>query len=112
MTRLRRLQPVSTACFSPSSAPTSSSRSGGLPCPPRRPRASKVLDSGLFSVSDQFLANLTRLLARENGVYPRWLLNSLLYAGVGAAIGTVLAAAVDYALSKYRFRGGARRSST
>lgn len=64
-----------------------------------------VLDSGLFSVSDNFVSNLVDLAQRESGVYARWLVNSLLYAGVGAALGTVLAAAVGYALSKYRFRG-------
>lgn len=64
-----------------------------------------VLDSGLFSVSTHFGSNLVDLAQRESGVYARWLVNSLLYAGVGAAIGTVLAAAVGYALSKYRFRG-------
>ena len=104
MTRLRRLQPVNTVLLAVICSyfivPL-----WWLAVSTTKTQGELVLDSGLFSVSDQFLANLTRLLARENGVYPRWLLNSLLYAGVGAAIGTVLAAAVGYALSKYRFRG-------
>lgn len=104
MTRLRRLQPVNTVLLAVICSyfivPL-----WWLAVSTTKTQGELVLDSGLFSVSDQFLANLTRLVARENGVYPRWLLNSLLYAGVGAAIGTVLAAAVGYALSKYRFRG-------
>ncbi|MCA0294445.1 MAG: carbohydrate ABC transporter permease [Actinobacteria bacterium] len=64
-----------------------------------------VQDSGLFSISDHFLSNVADLLARDSGVFGRWLVNSMLYAGIGAAIGTVLAAAVGYALSKYRFPG-------
>jgi multiple sugar transport system permease protein len=49
--------------------------------------------------------NLSALFTRQDGAYLRWLLNSLLYAGVGAAIGTLLSAMAGYALAKYRFRG-------
>ncbi|MFB7084908.1 carbohydrate ABC transporter permease [Streptomyces sp. NPDC056296] len=49
--------------------------------------------------------NLSSLFAQQDGVYARWLLNSLLYAGLGAAVATLLAAAAGYALAKYTFRG-------
>ncbi|MFE5512422.1 carbohydrate ABC transporter permease [Streptomyces sp. NPDC056529] len=49
--------------------------------------------------------NLSSLFAQQDGVYLRWLLNSLLYAGAGAAVATLLAAAAGYALAKYSFRG-------
>lgn len=49
--------------------------------------------------------NLTALFAQQDGVFGRWLVNSLLYAGAGAAVATVLAAAAGYALAKYTFRG-------
>lgn len=49
--------------------------------------------------------NLSELFARDGGVFLRWALNSLLYAGLGAAVGTLLAAMTGYALAKYRFRG-------
>lgn len=55
------------------------------------------------------LATLTRnigtLFAYDSGVYLRWIVNSVLYAGLGALLGTLLAGMCGYALAKYRFRG-------
>jgi multiple sugar transport system permease protein len=53
----------------------------------------------------QFFENVGALVAYRDGVYLQWLLNSLLYAGVGGAIATVIAAMCGYALAKYRFPG-------
>lgn len=60
-----------------------------------------------FFFGDQFNlgGNLRDLLARDDGVFGRWMLNSLLYStisGVGAAL---LATAAGYAFAKFRFRG-------
>ncbi len=52
-----------------------------------------------------FFGNLGRLFSYGDGLFGRWLLNSALYAGVGALIGTVIAAMCGYALAKYEFRG-------
>ncbi len=52
-----------------------------------------------------FFDNLGRLFTYGDGLFGRWLLNSALYAGVGALIGTVIAAMCGYALAKYEFRG-------
>jgi multiple sugar transport system permease protein len=52
-----------------------------------------------------FVDNLGRLFTYGDGLFGRWLLNSALYAGVGALIGTVIAAMCGYALAKYEFRG-------
>lgn len=49
--------------------------------------------------------NIADLLARDNHLYVRWLLNSVLYAGGGAALATVIAAMGGYALAKYDFSG-------
>jgi multiple sugar transport system permease protein len=49
--------------------------------------------------------NLHALFTQQDGVFARWLLNSLLYAGAGAAVATLLAAAAGYALATYEFRG-------
>jgi len=52
-----------------------------------------------------FVDNLGALFRQDSGVYARWLINSVLYAGIGALLGTLIAAMCGYALAKYRFRG-------
>lgn len=49
--------------------------------------------------------NLGRVLSYDNGIFVRWFLNSVLYAGVGSLLATYFAAAGGYALAKYSFRG-------
>jgi multiple sugar transport system permease protein len=49
--------------------------------------------------------NLGELFAYRDGVFLRWMLNSVLYTGGAALLGTVLAAMCGYALAKYRFPG-------
>ena len=52
-----------------------------------------------------FINNLGGLFAYNDNVFVKWILNSVLYAGAGALIGTVIAAMCGYALAKYGFRG-------
>ena len=52
-----------------------------------------------------FFENVAALFAYRDGVYLRWMLNSVLYAGLGALVATLLAAMCGYALAKYRFPG-------
>ncbi len=52
-----------------------------------------------------FIGNLGGLFTYNNGVFLKWIMNSILYAGAGALIGTVIAAMCGFALAKYRFRG-------
>ncbi len=49
--------------------------------------------------------NIARVLTYDDGIFLRWFLNSVLYAGVGALLATYFAAAGGYALAKYEFRG-------
>lgn len=49
--------------------------------------------------------NLGALFGREDQLYVKWLLNSVIYAVGGALVGTLLAAMAGYALAKYQFRG-------
>lgn len=58
-----------------------------------------------FSDTPQAWHNLVALFTQDGGVFTRWLLNSVLYSGVGALVATVLAAACGYAIAKYPFRG-------
>ena len=74
--------------------------------------ASTKTNSDLFSTfglwfGNKFslVANLRDLFAQSEGIFARWLLNTLLYslaAGVGAAM---LATAAGYAFAKFSFRG-------
>lgn len=58
-----------------------------------------------FAPSFNLWSNLQQLFTYSDGLYVRWLLNTLLYAGVGSVVGTFLAAMAGYALAKYDFRG-------
>jgi multiple sugar transport system permease protein len=60
---------------------------------------------GFWFSQFRFVSNLTGLFTYDGGIYWHWLVNTLLYAGVGAAGATLLAAAAGYALAKYDFRG-------
>ncbi|PVE11123.1 carbohydrate ABC transporter permease [Streptomyces scopuliridis] len=52
-----------------------------------------------------FTDNVADLSAYRDGVYWRWMLNSLFYAGFGALLSTAVSALSGYALAVYRFRG-------
>ncbi|RJL21492.1 carbohydrate ABC transporter permease [Bailinhaonella thermotolerans] len=54
---------------------------------------------------ERLAGNLRALFSRDGGVFARWLLNTLVYAGGGAALGTLLAALAGHALAWYRFPG-------
>jgi multiple sugar transport system permease protein len=58
-----------------------------------------------FAPNFNLWSNLQQLFTYSDGLYLRWVLNSLLYAGVGAIAGTFFAAMAGYALAKYVFRG-------
>ncbi|MGP3961262.1 carbohydrate ABC transporter permease [Nonomuraea sp. 3N208] len=58
-----------------------------------------------FSRTPQLLANVGSTFAQDDGVFGRWLLNTLLYAVVSAFGAALLAAAGGYGFAKFRFRG-------
>lgn len=58
-----------------------------------------------FTDSPQLLENLQRLFTQDDGIFTLWVLNSLLYSGVGALVAMVLSGAAGYAFAKYPFRG-------
>ncbi|MDP5316898.1 carbohydrate ABC transporter permease [Streptomyces poriferorum] len=66
-----------------------------------------LLDSfGLWFADDFNLwDNVTRTLTYDDGVFVRWLLNTLLYVAAGAGGATVLAVLGGYALAKFNFPG-------
>jgi multiple sugar transport system permease protein len=61
--------------------------------------------NGFLFANMNLWQNLTMVFTYDDGIFVRWFLNSVLYAGVGALVATYFAAAGGYALAKYRFRG-------
>jgi multiple sugar transport system permease protein len=61
--------------------------------------------SPLWFTDFRMLTNLGDLFGYRDGLFVRWLLNSLAYTGGAALIGTLFAAMCGYALAKYRFPG-------
>lgn len=51
------------------------------------------------------LTNLRQLFTYDGNVFVHWIVNSIVYAGAGAFLGTLIAAMCGYALAKYSFRG-------
>lgn len=68
-------------------------------------RPDLVSSFGFWFTKPQLFKNLGELFAEQNHVFGHWMLNSLLYSGVGSVVGTMLAASAGYALAVYRFRG-------
>ena len=66
-----------------------------------------LLDSFGLWFSDDFhlWENVSRTLTYDDGVFTRWLLNTLLYVATGAGGATVLAVLGGYALAKFSFPG-------
>ncbi|WP_443046381.1 carbohydrate ABC transporter permease [Streptomyces sp. DSM 40750] len=60
---------------------------------------------GLWFSDPQWLHNLSNVFSYADGIFWSWTWNSVLYAGVGGALATLLAGAAGYALAVYRFRG-------
>ena len=73
--------------------------------------ATKTTDA-LFSTNGLLLGgpfhlvqNIQDVLTTNGGIYGRWVLNSLVYSGIGSLLATYFAVAAGYALAKYEFRG-------
>lgn len=58
-----------------------------------------------FSDTPRAWGNLVLLFTQDGGLFTRWVLNSILYSGVGALVAMLIASACGYAIAKYPFRG-------
>jgi len=67
----------------------------------------ELFSSFSFIPGTGFGQNLGDLLTYEGGVFWSWALNSLIYAGGGAVLSTLVSAMAGYALARYRFPGRA-----
>jgi multiple sugar transport system permease protein len=74
--------------------------------------ASSKSSSELFSTftlapSTHLFDNFVDLAGYRDGLYWRWMGNTVIYAGIGAAVSTLISAMAGYALAKFDFRGRA-----
>lgn len=67
--------------------------------------AGDLYSGNAFAFGSDFLANMQRLLTQDDGIFLRWLGNSILYAGIGAIIGGFVSLMAGYAFDKFEFRG-------
>jgi len=61
--------------------------------------------NGLWFADFNLFQNIADLFAYRDGVFLRWMGNSVLYAGLGGLVATIIAGMCGYALAKYRFPG-------
>ncbi|MFJ7067951.1 carbohydrate ABC transporter permease [Streptomyces sp. NPDC101115] len=66
---------------------------------------SDLFSTFTFLPGDGLADNLGELGAYRDGIYWRWMANSVFYAGLGALLSTVVSALAGYALAVHRFRG-------
>jgi multiple sugar transport system permease protein len=60
---------------------------------------------GLWFTHPQFFTNMRELFDYQDGIYLRWLINTLIYAGVSAIVAMLICASAGYCLAKFAFRG-------
>ncbi|MDO5644065.1 MAG: carbohydrate ABC transporter permease [Dermabacter sp.] len=58
-----------------------------------------------FAKNNSAVANYERLQSWTQGLFWRWVANSLLYSTLAGALGTLLAVAAGYGIAKFRFPG-------
>ncbi|MFA3877832.1 carbohydrate ABC transporter permease [Streptomyces sp. MMCC 100] len=70
-----------------------------------KPFGGQFSGSGVWFDGFGLFDNLARLSAQDDGIFWRWMLNSVAYCGIGALVGTALSALAGYTIAKYEFRG-------
>lgn len=67
--------------------------------------AGEFYSGDAFVLGGDFVTNMQRLLMQDDGIFLRWLGNSILYAGIGAIVGGFISLMAGYAFDKFEFRG-------
>ncbi|MFE2063460.1 carbohydrate ABC transporter permease [Streptomyces sp. NPDC059467] len=70
-----------------------------------KPQGDMASTNGLLFSHFNLFDNLHTLFTRSDGIFGRWALNTVVYAVLGAAVGTLISALCGYALAKFPFRG-------
>ncbi|MEV8253022.1 carbohydrate ABC transporter permease [Rhodoglobus sp. NPDC076762] len=68
-------------------------------------RSDFTTSTPLWFADFNLIENIVNLANYRDGLFFQWMLNSILYAGAGAAVATLFATMMGYALAKYNFRG-------
>lgn len=66
-----------------------------------------VSTSGLWFAGNNIAENYTQLQGWTQGLFWRWVLNSIVYSGLAGALGTLISVAAGYGFAKFRFPGRA-----
>lgn len=64
-----------------------------------------LLTNGLWFADLNLFGNLRQIADYQDGIFLRWTANSLLYAVVGAGVGTLVALAAGYGLARFSYPG-------
>ena len=67
--------------------------------------AGELFSTFTLAPSTHLFDNLVDLAGYRDGLYWRWMGNTVVYAGAGAAVSTLISAMAGYALAKFEFRG-------
>lgn len=67
----------------------------------------ELFSTSTFVPSAHLFDNIGELAAYRDGLYWRWMLNSVLYAGVGAALSALVSVMAGYGFAKFGFAGKA-----
>ena len=67
--------------------------------------AAELFSTFTFAPSTYLVDNVADLSAYRDGIFWRWMLNTALYAGVGALLSAIVSAMAGYGLAKYQFAG-------
>ncbi|MQY07882.1 carbohydrate ABC transporter permease [Actinomadura macrotermitis] len=70
-----------------------------------KPFGEQFSGNGLWFDGFGLFHNIAELTAQSDGIFWRWMLNSVAYCGIGALAGTALSALAGYTIAKYEFRG-------
>src|SRR5699024_1588586 len=60
---------------------------------------------GIWFAENNFWQNIVDLTQRDNGIFWRWLLNTVIYSGLGSVLMTFISLLAGYTLAVYRFKG-------
>ncbi|MFI7547806.1 carbohydrate ABC transporter permease [Actinoplanes sp. NPDC049599] len=66
---------------------------------------SSLFTTFTFAPGGDFFANVAELSSYSGGIYWKWMLNTLLYAGVGGLLSAFVSGLSGYTLAKFRFAG-------